>query len=102
LAAQDRAEQKVVKLASQTGEAAQGGGLRPVLNLMDQDVGNKFSGSGFHQTEILWDIPVLSGTAFHECLQIGAALPAKLKSASMLLLGIEGVSVKGRFESLLM
>jgi hypothetical protein len=90
LAAQDRAEQKVVKLASQTGEAAQGGGLRPVLNLMDQDVGNKFSGSGFHQTEILWDIPVLSGTAFHECLQIGAALPAKLKERFDAIVGNRG------------
>jgi hypothetical protein len=72
-----------VKLASRTGEAAQGSDLRPVSNHMDQDVGNKFSGSGFqrivHQIEILWDIPVLSGIAFHECLQIGAALPAKLK-----------------------
>lgn len=69
-AAQDRAEQKVVKLASETGEAAQGGDLRPMSNLVDQDVSDKFSGRGFqrivHQT-------------FHECLQIGATLPAKLK-----------------------
>ena len=37
-------------------------------NLVDQDVSDKFSGRGFqrivHQTEILWDIPVLSGIAF--------------------------------------
>jgi len=83
-----------VKLASETGEAAQGGDLRPMSNLVDQDVSDKFSGRGFqrivHQTEILWDIPVLSGIAFHECRQIGAALPAKLKERFDTIVGNRG------------
>jgi hypothetical protein len=44
-----------------------------------------------HQTEILWDIPVLSGIAFHECLQIGAALPARLKERFDAIGGNRGV-----------
>ena len=64
------------------------------LEAMNQIVGNKFPGRGLqrivHQTEILRDILILRGISLHEGLQIGAALPAKLKECFDAIVGNRG------------
>jgi hypothetical protein len=102
-AAHRRAKQKIVKIALVTGDAQHRANLRPMPNLMKQDMCDRLArcNRDHHNHEILLlrYIPPVWRKGFDKFLQTVPTLAAKLKQRFEVSLGREAVSVIGCPES---